>query len=536
MYKRQSFFTSPRRDVSVLDEAILEFAKEKERGIFLSRDGIEDGKLKSEIIKAGISSLISLPLKDGEVYGAINLYRKGTKPPFTGDDILLVEFLTDFIARRIREERLRRELAKKEREVQGLNILLQEQQSRLIELEDELSSLEKRYEDSVKALTKALDLKIDFRKGHIEEVRELSEKLAEKLGVPKEKIRKASFIYDLGLIKAPDFLLSKPGPLSEEEKKVITEHPILSAKIAEDILSPDEREIVCHHHENYDGSGYPDGLKGDEIPIGARILRVVDSFVAMKSPRPYRKALSWDEAVEELKKGKGTLYDPEVVDAFISILEERGKPKEDVTGTIAHELRHPLTFLVGYSELLASQENLPEEARERAREIYEEAQRMAKLIDNILDLSRIESGEIKLNKRKVDLSKMLEDITSRYADFSKKHDFELNIKGKIEVEIDPERITQVLDNLLRNAVDYSEGGVIEVGARENEEVIVWVKDEGPGVPPDKREKIFEKFYKGEGKGLGLGLFISRKIVEAHGGRIWVEDEGKGAKFVFSIPK
>ena len=117
----------------------------------------------------------------------------------------------------------------------------------------------------------------------------------------------------------------KPDKLSDEEMDVIRKHPLNGAKIL-DSIEPikDTREIIKHHHECYDGSGYPDGLKGETIPLGARIIAVADAFGAMTTTRPYRKALSIDEAVKELNKFSGIQFDPHIVDIFISLLHEKG--------------------------------------------------------------------------------------------------------------------------------------------------------------------------------------------------------------------
>lgn len=131
-------------------------------------------------------------------------------------------------------------------------------------------------------------------------------------------LRDAGLLHDIGKIGISDTVLNKAGRLTDEEFKLVQTHAI----IGEDVVRPigflrDVSQVIRHHHERYDGRGYPDGLKGEEIPLAARILAVADAFDAMIHDRVYRAAMSVDEAVAELVKGKGTQFDPQVVDVFI---------------------------------------------------------------------------------------------------------------------------------------------------------------------------------------------------------------------------
>lgn len=159
--------------------------------------------------------------------------------------------------------------------------------------------------------------------------------LAKKLKLPKaevDKIKLAMLLYDIGNIMLPENILTKPGPLDETEHKKILEHPIIAAK---DILKPiksahDIIALVEHHHESWDGSGYPYNLSGNQIPIGSRIILIVDSYFAMISDRPYRPALSKEEALKILKEGANSRWDGRLVEVFTEILQE----KEAECGTI----------------------------------------------------------------------------------------------------------------------------------------------------------------------------------------------------------
>jgi len=167
-------------------------------------------------------------------------------------------------------------------------------------------------------------LRDPYTAGHQERVSQLACAIAKKLGLDKkqiEAVRLASLVHDIGKIAVPVEILTKASSLSDLEFAFIKAHP----KTAYDILSNIEfpwpiAEIVLQHHERLDGSGYPQGLKGDQILLEARILAVADVVEAMSSHRPYRPALSLDEAVKELLRGRGKIYDPEVVGACVELI------------------------------------------------------------------------------------------------------------------------------------------------------------------------------------------------------------------------
>jgi len=139
----------------------------------------------------------------------------------------------------------------------------------------------------------------------------------------EEVVLAGILLHDIGKIFTPKEILYKPGPLTEEEWTIIRRHPVDGAEVLERIAGLKEMaENVRYHHERYDGSGYPEGRKGTEIPLGARIAAVVDAFDAMVSDRPYRKAMPIEQALDELKRYRGTQFDPQVVDAILALHQE----------------------------------------------------------------------------------------------------------------------------------------------------------------------------------------------------------------------
>ena len=176
--------------------------------------------------------------------------------------------------------------------------------------------------ETIQALALALDAKDPFTLGHSERVAEYAVEIARQMKLPPgevEMLRYAGVLHDIGKIGISDAVLNKVGRLTDAEFRLIQSHTTIGARVVKPVgFLRGVSQVIRHHHERYDGRGYPDGLKGEEIPLAARILSVADAFDAMTYDRVYRTGMSVEDAVKELVRGKGTQFDPNIVDVFVN--------------------------------------------------------------------------------------------------------------------------------------------------------------------------------------------------------------------------
>jgi putative nucleotidyltransferase with HDIG domain len=188
------------------------------------------------------------------------------------------------------------------------------------------AELERSYDITLEALGKALDLKDAETEGHSKRVTAFTMAIARAMELPQDRIRviaRGAFLHDIGKMAIPDAILRKPGRLTPEEQSLMREHARLGYQMLRRIpFLQEASNIVYSHQERYDGSGYPRGLKADQIPLGARIFAVADTFDAITSDRPYRAAQSISSARREIQSYSGTQFDPEIVTVFMSISQE----------------------------------------------------------------------------------------------------------------------------------------------------------------------------------------------------------------------
>src|ERR1700687_799624 len=193
------------------------------------------------------------------------------------------------------------------------------------QLQSALQQIERSYEDTLQALGAAIDLRDDETAGHSKRVCRYSLEIARAMGWSDkqlESLARGAYLHDIGKLGIPDGILLKPGPLTEDERKLMQQHVQIGFDVVKDIpFLADVAEIILMHHEQYGGGGYPRGLKGEEILPGARIFAVADTLDAITSDRPYRRACSFQSALETIRGLSGSQFDPQVVDAFLKLPE-----------------------------------------------------------------------------------------------------------------------------------------------------------------------------------------------------------------------
>lgn len=181
--------------------------------------------------------------------------------------------------------------------------------------------LKKSHLDSVKVLAEAIDAKDPYTRGHSDRVKRMSLAIARQMDFSEERLETLEYgalLHDIGKIGIKDEILQKQGPLNGEEYEYIKEHPLIGVKIVEGVeFFKDKIPIIRHHHENYDGTGYPDGLAGEAIPLESRIISLPDAFDAMTSARPHRGVMPLQDVLAELERFRGKQFDPKVLEVFL---------------------------------------------------------------------------------------------------------------------------------------------------------------------------------------------------------------------------
>jgi len=247
-------------------------------------------------------SFVSVPLKvQNRVIGVLNINNKESKQKFDEKDLRLLTILA-------------------------------EQSARTIENAELYKHMQDTYLGTIQTLARAIDAKDPYTKGHSDRVTHYAVKIAREMNLSESAIRNIEYsalIHDIGKIGIQESILTKKGELSATEYEIVKMHPL----IGESIITPVKflngiAPLILYHHERFDGKGYLEGLRGEAIPLGARIISVADAFDAMTSDRPYRKALTRKKAREELEKESGKKFDPQVIEAFLRLLDRGELEKE----------------------------------------------------------------------------------------------------------------------------------------------------------------------------------------------------------------
>ena len=285
----------------------------------LVSDVVKDGLLESgNREQYETHSLVSVPLRIGDkAVGVINVNNKVSGAPFNDDDLALVTTLSDKV-------------------------------SAALEQAMQVDSSARRVEKIVDALQALIVMKRNAIPTATPLARRLLVETARRLGLTRVEIRRLQYVasvHDVGMVAVDEEILHKAGPLTDDEHDEVTQHPEQGVSLVGPLLqAPEMSQIIMTHHERLDGSGYPRGLQGIDIPIGARILSVVDAFFAMSQARPWRESRPAERAVAELRDNAGRQFDAEVVEAFVSVLRDEGMieappagPAADAAAPVDHE-------------------------------------------------------------------------------------------------------------------------------------------------------------------------------------------------------
>lgn len=271
-------------------------AMEKMDLIIQLNEDIPDPEERLLLERAGFSSYIAIPLTcQGKISAVLNLFKKKGSNPYNQSDMELISILSGQAAIAIENSKL-------------------------------FSELEKSHFESMKALAQAIEAKDLYTRGHCDRMVDYALAIADRLGLSEEEKKHLGYgaaLHDIGKIGVHEMILNKSGKLTEQEYELMKEHPRMGAEIIKgvDFLSP-AAPIVYYHQERFDGKGYPEGLSGEDIPIGARIIAILDTFDAMTSDRPYRKALPMEVSFSELRRCSGTQFDPKIVETLIEIIKK----------------------------------------------------------------------------------------------------------------------------------------------------------------------------------------------------------------------
>jgi cyclic di-GMP phosphodiesterase len=274
----------------------------------------------------------------------------GVKAMRSGADDYLVKPLNESAVVASLENALQKR--RLEQEVEHYRLHLEELvAARTDQLQAALQQIEQSYEDTLQALGAAIDLRDNETGGHSQRVCRYSLEIARAMGWQEKRLgtlARGAYLHDIGKLGVPDGILLKPGPLTPEERKLMQRHSQIGYDLVKDIpFLADATDVVLMHHERFDGTGYPQALKGEQIPMSARIFAIADTLDAITSERPYQLASSFESAREVIRRLSGTAFDPQVVNVFLNI-------PEDVWPALAKNQRQVAGFSPGCGETLPS--------------------------------------------------------------------------------------------------------------------------------------------------------------------------------------
>ena len=410
--------------------------------------------LQYDIVKYELGPSIFVPIVTTQrMVGFIALTKEPTGDPFPDSAFSVARIAADTFALRLESDQqvsldeMRMMLVQEREQRQALEDTLQEERGVPFRMSREIGNI--------------LDMAKGQPRGRSEAIAKLSLTLAENLQLPTEFLQEAVFLRDMGILARPIMDLSDTAQMPTDPDEVARDQANNGFEILSRIRLPSTCiEVARHHRENYDGTGVPDSLAGNNIPASARLVRIVEDYVNMTSGGNEDRPVLSPTVLSYLEREGGRAYDADMAETFAKIIRALGvTPEQETMSVIAHELRTPLAFLVGFSELLAARGDLPDQAKEMASELHKQTEQMVVLTERLLDLSRLQSGRVSLTYQWLDLKELIQEhITKAIA--SDRHTIRLDVPPQIvRARVDRTRLGQVVTNLLSNAIKYSpEGG------------------------------------------------------------------------------
>lgn len=305
--------TESRPDEQAVRSSMSEWVIRESRPLVFNPQRDEDGGQRTDSVTGALAALC-VPLVSGEgVIGAMTVGSRDPEFRFSNDDVRLLSTIANHATIAIGN----------------------------IEL---FSSLQEAYIATVRSLAAAVDAKDAYTRGHSDKVALYSMAMAVEMNLSTEQriaLEMAAYLHDIGKIGVREEILLKPGRLDDDEMGQMRHHPLIGANILKPVAFPwPIAPIVRHHHEHWDGSGYPAGLRGEEIPLLARILAAADAYEAMTSDRPYRRSRTRDEAVAEMRRCAGTQFDPAVVEALLGAIDADSAVESAVSEHVGGDMQH----------------------------------------------------------------------------------------------------------------------------------------------------------------------------------------------------
>jgi PAS domain S-box-containing protein len=368
-------------------------------------------------------------------------------------------------------------------------------------------------------------------------VRDLAEqKLEQRTNLLNEVILHAP----LGVVRVgPDYRVIDANP--RMGTLLHAPEQIMVGSLVAEYLSPEEAVRVLEQFKPLD-TGAADNVEGDS-PVRRADGSEVWLHWSVTAVRSRGGKLEYYLAMFEDITAKHDAE--EAAAANLAGLERLNQLKSEFVSMVSHEFRTALVGIQGFSEILSTEGNSPEDVKSLAGDIFNDAQRLNRMINEMLDLDRMEAGKIRLQPKPVDMNTLVRMVVDRARASSDNHMLRIELDQALPIiNADPDRLIQVISNLVNNAVKYSpDGGEVTIStSADNGDVHVAVRDHGVGIPPEFIDRLFGRYERFESNrtsqvvGTGLGLAISRQIVELHGGKIWVESTvGEGSTFQFTVP-